>query len=522
MDSIELAGRVPDASSTNLHMSGSGTTVVSRWLRALIRTRSRTYRFEAALTVIGFVALARPLLELMMAGHPTSYTMASLLNSATFYLHAFCLYSLVVASATRQPPERVQGVVVVGVFAGIFPPILDALLGGVGSGYYRYVLADFSSWHWSLFDPAFASVGEGIVLWFTIVLVAIYVAEVTDSWLKTAAAAAAAYLVVMVLSTMSFSLSRAVLGLLPENLATLPSIGTATLNLIQLAIAQAAFLGARPRLARRLAARLLHALPFVLLVGLGSTYFRFLEPSGRTATVSFWLVVFGAAAVGQLAVMALVQNDAADEGGDSRSADSAFFVAVGALGVLSVLSVVERLGLMLALCWVGSVAYHARFYRGKRFFPTNYKIEGLWGWGAFSVGAYIDPMHDKPLPPAFLWGSLLVFGGFSLFNVFKDYKDIRSDHREGTQTLYVLALRRGIKLSRLHQRLTAALAVCLLVPPAALWAAGVDTVGAAACALAALLPVLAVGGKPTTATVQRFFASISAYVLACTLAIALS
>jgi 4-hydroxybenzoate polyprenyltransferase len=141
----------------------------------------------------------------------------------------------------------------------------------------------------------------------------------------------------------------------------------------------------------------------------------------------------------------------------------------------------------------------------------------VWAWSSFVLGASVTPLVVYRLKPSapFLFASFLVFGGFSVFNAFKDYKDIRADYRAGNQTLYVLALKRGVRLRPLHRGLCVAFLIALLIAPALLLATG----GASALWAAitcSTLPFVAraIFGPPRGSSVRAFLYSVTLYLVA--------
>jgi hypothetical protein len=501
---------------------GAALALPLRFVRNLVELREkRPPRFGALFMVVCFVAFTRGELEILLARTP-GMNAPSAVNNVAFYLQSMYLYGWVAVWLTGRPLRKVLGVVAVGVFLGVFPPIVDALLGGVGSGYYRYVSA-LSAFRPSLINPDHYSTGEAVVLWAVIVVLAIYVAEVTRSFARTALALVAGYAVVAFISAGPSSIVTALFsGRTPfQSGFKLPF-----LTLLQLGIAQTAYLACRPALARRLAKRLLHALPFVALVFLGSAVSELFAPTGLPPAERFKFAGFAALAILELCVVALVHNDAFDAAEDrgrelpGASAavdheDAHFFTAVGVLGVLALGLASGALGAPLALFLIASMVYSFDFYRGKRYFPTNYKCEGIWGASAFVLGGSASYVVTPTRTPsaAFVLAALLVFGGFSLFNAFKDYKDIRADYHAGNQTAYVLALKYHLRLRSLHRALRCAFALALVLPPLLLARAGVALLPLCAFALpAAALLVGVLGGAPNGVTVRRFLWGTALYI----------
>jgi hypothetical protein len=135
---------------------------------------------------------------------------------------------------------------------------------------------------------------------------------------------------------------------------------------------------------------------------------------------------------------------------------------------------------------VVSFLYSYPFYRGKRYFPSNLKIEGVWGAASFLTGAIsalenqasAGPFWGGPAAPVlgpFPWQTVvaaaLVFGGYSVVAALKDYKDWEADLQAGVQTLYTLAQRRSWPFLRVHRLIVALAAICLALPcPLLAWA----------------------------------------------------
>lgn len=498
----------------------SALALPHRWLQNLIELREKhPPTFGAVLCVACFVGFARTELELLILGRPGS-TSASLVNNVAFYLHVAYLFGLLAARTTRRPLASVMGVVMVGVFVGVLPPILDVLLFGLGAGRYTYVAGGLSNWKWTLIDPAHFSVGESIVLWLVVVLMTIYVAEVTRSLARTAVAAVGAYAVVMFISLGPSSIAEAIL---PSGRGATSAQQLGLLSAVQLVVAQAAYLAARGALFRRVFVRMPHSLPFVALVFLGSSLSALYSPAVSTSA-RLWITSFLALTIAQLCVTALVQNDAFDlredrgrKAADVTREDAYFFTATALLTVFAALAVSALVAAPLAIFLTASFVYSFPFYRGKRFFPTNYKCEGVWAWSSFVLGAAVTPLVVYRLKPSapFLFASFLVFGGFSVFNAFKDYKDIRADFRAGNQTLYVLALKRGVRLRPLHRGLCVAFLVSLLIAPALLLATGgVSAVWAAIPCLTIPVVARAIFGPPRGSSVRAFLFGITLYLVA--------
>jgi hypothetical protein len=197
------------------------------------------------------------------------------------------------------------------------------------------------------------------------------------------------------------------------------------------------------------------------------------------------------------ALVSLVHNDYFDRAEDDISGrrayldsnDLNFFNGLLVLLILLFIMNANIVGYCVLLFFVLSCLYHCDFYRGKRWFPANIKIEACAGLAAFLGGilaAFLyktglggDFFHLVNVPSAlagskevmatFLQPSdllfiFLVFGGWSLFAVLKDSKDIERDQAVGNQTLYTLLARRHRNVDRFHAWLGVALFIGLLLP----------------------------------------------------------
>jgi hypothetical protein len=495
-------------------------TAVADWFRRLIAVREKhPFGFAALFAIVCFVALARAQLEILTAHE--RYTLQALLNNIAFYLLSAYLFAVLACALTRKSLEHVSGIVAFGVFLGVLPPVIDTLISGPGHGYYRYVADGFARWSWTLVNADHYSLGEAVTLWLLVLGLPGYVLTVTRSAPRTIAALVLSYAAVTFLAMAPSTWAL----MLAERLSP---FGRGSwflcLSLLQLTLAQACYLVLRPKLARRLFPRLLHALPFVGLAMFGSSLAEWFAPELR-APGRHALAVLSAGLILQLCVVALVQNDAfdaADDGRDVRTVqreDAHFFTTVAVLEVLLMLVAMPHLGVAMGLFLCASTVYSYDFYRAKRFFPSNYKCEGVWGWSSFVLGgsSAVTLRPEVVLPGSWLLASFAVFGGWSVFNVFKDYKDIRSDHRARVQTLYTLALRRGIGLRRLHNCLRAALLPATLIPAVGLALSGADTIELVVVTLLAVLAFAVVLGRPPRAsTVKAYLWTVTVFIAALT------
>ena len=302
--------------------SAAATSVLAlpyRWFANIVALREKSQMaFPAVFGVIVFVSFARAELEVITT-HSASATASGILNNLAFYLQSAYLYALLASRIARKPLERVSGIVVMGVFLGVFPPLLDVMLGSTDHGFYRYIQDGFARFNWSLINPVHYSSGEAITLWLLVVVLGLYVLQVTRSIARGLLALVLSYAAVVFIA-MGPSTAIAVLH---ERGYALPFARTTSpmmLTVVQLLLAQAAYLAVRPTVAARLARRFIHAAPFVALTVLGSAVAEYFSRSGLSPLERLRFVAVVACLIFDLCIVALVQNDAYDAEKDGRSA----------------------------------------------------------------------------------------------------------------------------------------------------------------------------------------------------------
>jgi hypothetical protein len=459
-----------------------------------------------------FVASGRFLGEWALGGHENPLYFSDLLMFVGFYWNCFFVYTLVLRIVLPgQPWQKSMNVILVGIFLGIFPPAIDALTSGIGGFRYGFLWsfpADFSP---LLYNPAArVPLGESVTLWMTIAFTGLYVwLRSRDLWRGVIGAGLAWGAAVFngALLPTGIALLEQALGFSTEHRMFLLSLAYAFVPL-------AIYLGFNPRLGLGLARRMLHALPFVLIALAGAAY---LGPLPNEAAI-YALIVAAAFAV------ALAQNDWHDRDEDAAqgralylaAADTYFLNVTGLAVALCLLAGGSMTGVLVLVILTVSFLYSYPFYKAKRYFPANLKIEGVWGASALLVGlvmqtenaAFHGPawylaglppgVRLAPLAPQSVGAVLLVFGGYSLIAALKDHKDRDADLAAGVQTWYTLAARRGWNEARLHAVLTACACLALWLPfPLLAWAGRLPAVSAAlGVPAAAATGVLLLGAAP--------------------------
>ncbi len=543
-------------------MSQSFLTLPYRWVERIIVLREKQpYSFHTVFAFAAFVGLMRLLLEFMVCSSGLYASFAGYLSYVTFYLMNAFLYTLAVhfIMGDRVPWRLSMNVVLIGVFVGMFPPLIDAFALGPFNFRYAYNFRWLEGWTWWLYNPeAHITPGEATILWFTVLLLPLYVWIKTRSIGRALVGLVAGYAVVFFYVTVVASSAHALLraAFVPMLRATeIPmtrhleeawrassdpteihgiaqrlsllrfrydELAIALTSGLQVLVSVVCYGILNRRLTRHLLTRVGHSLPFALLTLLGAAATRHFHPEIDTGT---WIGLVPAAFMGLVVLqcfnVAIVQNDHFDRHDDRRGPlpyldvqDMHFYNGTLWLLIFSIVTVRPRVGALLVVFQIVSILYNYDFYKAKRFFPANYKIEAIWGWTSFMAGVYtvLHPRMMAPLPVLVI--SFLIFGGWSLFNCFKDYKDIREDYRAGIQTAYVLLKRRNASLRKFHGAMRLCMAAGFLIPLFALyrWGAPLTAVApAGVLSVSAILYTLGLG--PRKVTVEATLVVISLYLI---------
>ncbi len=474
------------------------------WIKRVIYFQEKKeYSLYTILIFALFVGSVRSLEETMLA-HSIGYQ-ESIINSITFYFLMIWSYTLVVALLTKVPWQKAIHAVLIGVFLGIFPPVIDVFIYGVGNYSYTYVMGTPSIAQLLMFDPDNGfPIGEGLVLWSTIFFAGYYVYIKTSDLPKAFVGGVLAYLI----NINAGSIIPAVSSLVYHQFSL---TRMACISLVQVAVSIIFFLVLNPHIARILTRRCLHCMPFVILTFLGSAVTERIPPS--TFLMSFLVFYAG--------ITALVQNDYFDRKEDAISGraivvqrqDLSFFNATCAAMIVILFSMNKGIiFLPLLLLFICSIIYNHDFYRAKRFFPGNYKIEGMWGLGAFLAG--ILSHKNLEFTPEIILYCFLVFGGWSLVSTFKDYKDIDADRSVGNQTGYIVLMKAGLDLKQAHKVVSSVIVLCLIVPVIWLFYLKIPSVVAAGFALVTITPFFfALNKPPSSVAVRNFLCATSFYLL---------
>lgn len=498
----------------------------------------RDYNTYNILLFALFVGSLRRFLEWGLGGEFPSLPASNLLMLVGFYWFSFFVFTSILRIILPQPWRVSINVILVGIFLGIFPPILDTLINGTGFEY-SYVWGLPSQFNWYLYNPELKiPIGEAAVLWAVIAFTTLYVAYKTRSAGRTAAALFLSYAGVLLIGGVLAGVAQLVSTLFGWPRTHM----VAAINLLQPIAALALYLGLQPVLFRGLRRRLPHTFPFVMFVFVGSAF------AGGISEVTF----IYAALLWIVFLAALVQNDYFDAAEDAVAGrtpyadlDDVRFFTITVGFILAVLAAANTIAFLpLLIITVVSMLYSFPLYRGKRYFPSNLKMEGMWGLSSFSLGVVaaveqaafrgpnwwigVLPMpKDETLLGAFdgrtLLAMLLCFGGYSVVAMLKDYKDVEADQSAGIQTVYTLAARRNWPLKRVHTGVLLASAVSLSAAPLLLYAGGkvhATYAGGGIAAAAGLFFLL--NGEPSARQFRHALYLLSAFFLYLALALSFS
>ncbi len=476
----------------------------ARWVLNIIAIQEKkTYNFYVVAIFAAFVGIMRYSLEVILAHKSLLSLNVSLVQHLVFYLHCIFIYVLILHVFIRDMPwKQLVPLVLIGVFLGIFPPLIDVLIYGVGEFKYGYVTKFEQDWYWWIYNKeAKVPLGEASTLFITIFFVAVVVKLKTVSWYKSVGAAVLGYLAVFFYGGAFPLLARQTFGLMESSVSPFEHLQLQGQNLggfsppvqvsfFQLLLCVVIYFCLNPALFIGLLKRINHAIPVVLTCLLGYSLHSPLDVYALFIALIFFLA----------ALMVIAQNDYFDRNEYTQQQnklyvnkdDVAFLNIVTALLVLLLIFSGHFSGYMLLLFKLVAILYNYDMYRGKQYFPTNYKIEGIAGLSAFlgglgmmiaihyglsgdalnvesferirEVGIITPQLYAEVFTSSTAWMIFFVFGGWSILSVIKDYKDIESDRQAGYQTAYTLLLKKGKGIEKFHRIYTLALSVCMLIP----------------------------------------------------------
>jgi hypothetical protein len=432
-------------------------------IAALIqRQERRRFHIYVVLLFCIFVGLARALLEQVL--FRTEIRNSEALTFIPFYISIGTFLTLGLSRLSRCRWQDTYKAMLVGIFLGLFPPLVDLLLGTEAPFYGYYILWNAQHIPWTAWAPEYNyPPGEGIVVWSSILFCGIYVWVKTSSPLRSLAGILWAYFIFLLqgifLPMLIVRLTSGTLEQLDQMSGRFLTLQQSLyyLSIAQLFLGSIAWLLMQPALLTHLRKRILHPLPFLSVCYLGVV----LSGAGLQSTIT------SMAALAMVAAATIMQNDHYDyrEKGAKPpvSIHDVLFFNITAVGIsLLLLMAGERSSIVLLLLFSVSVLYNSPMYRAKRTWPANLKIEGVWGAGSFLTG-YIG-IATTSISTIHLWILFLVFGGWSLFSAFKDYKDLLDDRHNGISSLYLVLYNRGIPIRQTHKILKYMAVVLFFLP----------------------------------------------------------
>jgi hypothetical protein len=441
-----------------------------RWLSNLIRLQEkREFHGETVVFFALFVGSMRLFLEMFLVGCQWDQTFRNFLLHVTFYLQCFFAFGLSIRLFAPPPWQARINVMLVALFLGFMPPVIDVIVSGWGNavmglqGFGYMYIRDFpEGWPWLMISSEKkVPIGEGAILWLAVAFTGLYIWIRTRSAWRVVASLFFAYFVCMLVG-----------AIVPTTLAHLWStywpkrsfVGTIILG--QIGFTLLLYLSLyRPSLLAHVFRRFVHAFPLIGLALVGYAWIKPLD-DGAYAAISL---------VGLCGLLTIVQNDHWDdeverpEETERVARYDVVIIQFAWLVVAMTLFAMESpVALLMVIYGVASFLYNAPLYRGKAYFPANLKLEGLWGGAAFLIGVFIAAVPeltkaaqartiDSKIPrwmdaSPFSWGyegdvaiaAFLAFGGWSVLAALKDEKDVETDTRVGSQTVFTLLIRRGV------------------------------------------------------------------------------
>lgn len=487
-------------------------TAPKRWIITIISIQEKKeYNFYVILLFACFVGITRYLLETILAYRPPTMLNINLVHYVIFYLEAIFRYALILyVFLPNQSWRKSINIVLIGVFLGIFPPVIDMFVYGLGNFHYMYSFDFFKDWRPLLYNEEINfTFGETLTIFMTIFFTSTVIYIKTRRIARTIASFFVTYLLVVlnshVLPAIAFRITPIVCQ---PGFSYSPEAGFTTkelffvagfslpciISMMQLASMGIIYLIMNRAIALNIAKRINHAIPAGLTGLMGYTLVR---PIDWFALVTALFFTFAF-------VVATLQNDYFDrveDGVEGRALylernDVSFF-NVMLLFLAGILVFAGNIvGYLLLLFAVVSFLYNYDFYRGKRYFPSNNKIEGIAGFSSFLGGVFMAFIADTGISGdiltiqnvglvhssgAFrtieqalkgLWTAenivitFLVFGGWFVVSMLKDYKDIKGDAAAGNQTLYTILRKRNRDVILAHRILSSVIFILLMLPAA--------------------------------------------------------
>lgn len=476
------------------------------------RQRRRPYHPYPLLIFCVFTGLMRGILELLL--HDTPLGNADFLAFVPFYTLLAMLLSLLLSRFAGLAYTEVQKSLLMGIFLGLFPPLIDFLLRpGAKAFYGYYYLWDLSRLPWLGFMPEFNfPAGECATIWLSILFCALYIAATGGGWLKAIGAAAGAYAIFIFMgSLLPMLVARLTVNITNETAARaldpMQLRGVLTrLMFTQTLLAFGVYLLLEPKILKLVRYRVTHTLPFVALTVLGGLMAE--ATAVHIAQAALLILICGIALT--------VQNDHHDAAEDRREKTTTperyHVMVINWLTVMAIAATHQfesRAAMATLVAYLCGLLYNYPFYRARNIFPANLKIEGIWALSAFLAGALLNPRLAGT--PTVLLTAFLVFGGWSLLSMLKDAKDAEDDAANRVRTIFTLLADHGFAHQKTGRILVLTAIVLFLVPSLIVLFLGRSEAAALSGALALLL-IAVVLMKPSEKSFNLFLLALTLYL----------
>lgn len=425
----------------------------------IVRNSRTTFSIQTLLFFSIFVGITRGMLEQLFFGIEVNGS--DILGFIPFYFSLPFFYATLISFIPGIRYEQVLQPVTFATLLGILPPVFDFIFGSTKTHnvFYGYYLShDYANFPWLGLSPARNyPLGEAVTIWLTFIFAAFFVYNRKRSVLYAIFGIAVAYLGFLIYSLVLPGVTSFLLFGMVENPAILEHQSTAQLrqSLFFLSVVQvltAWFMDAgRNGMLARYAKRLLHFLPFLMVTVLGA-----IVSGADLRGISIAIIVTfcsGIAVIAQNDFLALAKNDQIH--GRAVGLSNVTAVMVYALLLFGG----YKIALLGFACFSLSALYHYDFFNIRATLLGSMKVEGMWGFLTFLSGVFAGSIAH-PNRKIISMG-VLIFGGFSLFSILKDAKDLRADYREGRKTIYTLLFRRKIRIRKV-QRVVAGVVGALL------------------------------------------------------------
>ena len=425
------------------------------FLNNLIRRQeSRPHSYFNLLMLATFIGIGRAVQEHLFFGERVTIPVA--LSMIYFYFSFAMLLTVILTWLTSENPRRVANAVNLGIFVGLFPPLIDLLVSGFSNDvkYSYFMIWNFKEIPYFFYSEIYnVPAGESVTIWLSVIFSGYYCFFKTRSLVKSLVALLAAYLafltifaIIPMLTTRFFVGDIRSLLEMQSARGHVANMSTMLYPFWYLGLSLLSFFALRSGVLKRLAPRMLHTVPFVLVT---------LWAAQLQNGVVDLEAALGALAVAFVFMAALVQNDYHDKIEDTRrmdfrieKSDSEFFqiLIMGFLFWLLIMGI--KAFLPLVVIFMLTILYHHPGYRLKKYWLGSLKVEAAWGGLSFLTGLFLHP--KVPIKPELVITMLLVAGGWSVVAAQKDLKDVRGDRAAGISTLYLWLRTRTQSLRKAH------------------------------------------------------------------------